>query len=250
MTARLIVGFAIRAPNSDGEMILRAQSVRGRTTRRNQPGSYIHKHERTDKGAVLRKFALITSACTVLLFASFAYAQQIDVAVGDSALLSSKYTGSSQVYLPPAEKGGSYPNFSADVIFKNRIGFNGEVAVRAQQGLYNNYQGFRPIFYDFNAIFAPRFGDKIGAEFMGGIGGESIRFYNPIGNCSYLTGCSTHISSNHLLAHVGGGIRYYFWHSFFVRPEAHLYFIHNNTQFSSDYVGRVGASIGYTFGPR
>ncbi len=135
----------------------------------------------------MRKFALITSACTVLLFASFAHAQQIDVAVGDSAILSSKYNSSSQVYLPPAEKGGTYPSFSADVIFKNRFGFNGEVAVRAKQGLYNNYQGFRPIFYDFNAVFAPRFGEKISAEFMGGVGGESIRFYNPTGNCSYPT---------------------------------------------------------------
>jgi hypothetical protein len=211
---------------------------------------YLHKTEPTDKGAVLRKFALITSACTVLLLTSFAHAQQIDVAVGDGAILSSKYNSSSQVYLPPAEKGGTYPSFSADFIFKNRIGFNGEVAVRAKQGLYNNYQDFRPVFYDFNAVFAPRFGDKISAEFLGGIGGESIRFYSPNGNCSYPTGCLVHVSSNHLLVHVGGGVRYYFWHSFFVRPEAHLYWIHNNTQFSSGYVGRLGASVGYTFGPK
>jgi len=196
----------------------------------------------------LRKFALITSACTVLLFTCFTRAQQIDVAVGDSAILSSKYTGSSQAYLPAAEKGGMYPSFSADVIFKNRIGFSGEVAVRAKQGLYNNYQPFRPILYDFNALIAPRFGDKITAEFMAGVGGESLRFYNANGNCSYPTGCLVHVSSNHLLVHVGGGVRYYFWRSFFVRPEAHLYWIHNNTQFNSNYVGRVGASIGYTFG--
>ena len=231
-------------------MILWGTGVRPHTSRRNQAGAYTHEHERTDKGAVLRKFALSTSAYTVLLFASFAHAQQIDVAVGDNAVLSSKYNSSSQAYLPPAEKGGAYPSFSADVIFKNRFGFNGEFAVRAKQGLYNNYQGFRPIFYDFNAVFAPQFGEKVTGEFMGGIGGESIRFYDATGNCSYSTGCLTHISSNHLLVHVGGGIRYYFWHRFFVRPEAHLYFIPNNSQFSSDYVGRVGASIGYSFGPK
>jgi hypothetical protein len=198
----------------------------------------------------LRKFALIPSVCMVLLFASFAHAQQMDVALGTGAILSSTYNGSSQVYLPPAEKGGMYPSFSADVIFKNRIGFSGEVAVRAKQGLYNNYQPFRPILYDFNLMFAPRFGEKITAEFMAGVGGESIRFYDPNGSCGYPTGCLTHVSSNHLLAHVGGGVRYYFWRSFFVRPEAHLYWIHSNNQFNSTYVGRVGASIGYTFGPR
>jgi len=202
------------------------------------------------KGAVLRRFALIISACTVLLFDCFAHAQQMDIAVGDSAVLSSNYNSSSQAYLPPAEKGGAYPSLSADVIFKNRIGFSGEVAVRAKQGVYNNYQPFRPILYDFNLMFAPRFGEKITAEFMAGVGGESIRFYNPNGICYYSTGCVTHVSSNHFLGHVGGGVRYYFWRSFFVRPEAHLYLIHNNTQFNSGYIGRLGASIGYTFGPR
>jgi hypothetical protein len=219
----------------------RSEVARGRTTRHDL---YILEH---DEGAVLRRFALIVSASTVLLVASFTHAQQIDIAVGDNAILSAKYSGSSQAYLPPGEKGGAYPSFSADVIFKNRLGFSGEVAVRAKQGLYNNYQPFRPILYDFNALFAPQFGEKITAEFMAGVGGESLRFYNANGNCSYPTGCIIHVSSNHLLVHVGGGVRYYFWHSFFVRPEAHLYWIHNNTQFNSNYVGRVGASIGYTF---
>jgi hypothetical protein len=208
------------------------------------------QHQPTDKGVVLRKFALVASACMVLLFASFAHAQQIDVAGGAGTILSANYNSSSQAYLPATEKGGTYPNFSADVLFKNRIGFNGEVAVRAKQGLYNNYQGFRPIFYDFNAVFAPRLAEKISAELMGGIGGESVRFYNPSGICYYSTGCLTHVSSNHLLVHFGGGVRYYFWHSFFVRPEAHLYWVHNNTQFSSSYVGRVGVSVGYTLGSK
>jgi hypothetical protein len=202
------------------------------------------------KGAVLRKFALIASGCAVLLLANFVDAQQMDIAVGAGALLSSTYSGSSQAFLPPGEKGGMYPSLSADVIFKNRLGFSGEVAVRAKQGVYNNYQPFRPILYDFNALFAPRFGEKLGAEFMAGAGGESIRFYNANGVCGYPTGCFAHVSSNHLLVHAGAGVRYYFWRSFFVRPEAHLYWVHNNTQFNSDYIGRVGVSIGYTFGTK
>ena len=34
------------------------------------------------------------------------------------------------------------------------------------------------------------------------------------------------------MGHFGGGIRYYIYGHFFVRPEAHLYMIHNNQEFS------------------
>lgn len=210
----------------------------------------MHSKSLTEKGAVLRKFALLTSACTILLFASSVPAQQIDLAAGIGTTLSSGYNNSSQSYVPAAEKGGAYPSFSADVIFKNHFGFNGEIAARGKQGLYNNYQGFRPVFYDFNGVFAPRFGQKISGDFMAGVGAESIIFYNRYGICYYPGGCPTRISGTHLLAHVGGGVRYYFWHSFFVRPEAHLYLIHNNFQFNSNYVARAGVSVGYTFGSR
>ena len=193
--------------------------------------------------------ALITSACVILWFASLGQAQQTDFAVGANAALSSTSNSASQTFLPPAEKGGTYASASADIIFKNRFGFNGEAAFRAKQGLYNGYQGFRPVFYDFNGVFAPRLGRKVSAELMAGVGGESILFYNQYATCNYLSGCSTQASSNHLMIHVGGGVRYYFWRSFFVRPEAHLYLIHNNVQFNSDYVGRIGVSIGYTLHP-
>ena len=52
---------------------------------------------------------------------------------------------------------------------------------------------------------------------------------------------------------VGGGLRYYFWHHAFVRPEVHYYHIDGNSNintggFSTDNVFRVGASLGYTIG--
>jgi hypothetical protein len=187
-----------------------------------------------------------------LLFAAFAQGQQIDIAVGIGTTLSSKTNTASLAFLPPAEKGGTYPSVSGDVLFKHRFGFNAEVAVRGRKELYNGFQEFRPVFYDVNALFAPRFGDKVTAELMAGIGAANAHFYTQFATCNpiYAAGCATNVSSTHFMEHVGGGVRYYFWHSFFVRPEAHLYFIHNNTQFSSNYVGRVGASIGYTFGPK
>jgi hypothetical protein len=49
----------------------------------------------------------------------------------------------------------------------------------------------------------------------------------------------------------GAGIKFYPKGGFFVRPEARLYLVNNNTtDYSSSYVTRFGASIGYTFGGR
>lgn len=181
------------------------------------------------------------------MLAAFAHSQQFDIAVGDSTLLSSKSTSASQTYLPPPEKGGAYPSVSADVIFKNHFGFNAEITARANKGLYNGYQSFRPVFYDANAVFAPRLGEKISAELLAGVGGERVLFYNKYSSCNpaFATGCLTYVSSNHFLVHVGGGVRYYFWRNFFIRPEAHLYIIRNNFEFASGNIGRVGVSIGY-----
>jgi hypothetical protein len=49
------------------------------------------------------------------------------------------------------------------------------------------------------------------------------------------------------MEHLGGGVRYYFWHQFFIRPEIHYYRIQNNVEFHSDNLFRASASIGYTF---
>lgn len=196
----------------------------------------------------MRKLALTISVCALLVFATLVHAQQFDVALGAGTLLSTKNTTASQGYLPPAEKAGIYPSVSVDRIFKNRFGFSAEVAVRAKYAIYNNYQQFRPVLYDFNAVFAPRLAKKTSADLMAGVGGQSVLFYNPYGNCTYSSGCVTHVNSNHFLIHVGGGIRYNVWRNFFVRPEAHFYRIVNNTTiFHSDNVLRVGASVGYTF---
>jgi hypothetical protein len=196
----------------------------------------------------LTKFARFTSFSAVLLFAAFVSAQQIDVALGGSTTLSTKSTSASEAYLPPAEKGGLYPSLSVDTIFHKHFGFNAEVAMRAKQGIYNGFQGYRPIFFDANAIYVPRISAKASAEFMAGVGGERALFYGQSGACNpAYTVCLTYLSANHFLAHVGGGIRYDVWRNFFIRPEAHLYLIPNNTPFNSNYVGRVGVSIGYRF---
>jgi len=150
--------------------------------------------------------------------------------------------------LLPLRKRGFYPSVSADVIFRKRIGFNFETAWRGSEGSYYG-QPYRPIITDFNAMYQPKLGKKTGLDLMGGIGLQSTRFYGYTNttSCIYYGACYT--SNHNFLVDVGGGIRYYVWGHFFVRPEAHYYYIVNNTDiFSSNNVFRVGASIGYTIG--
>lgn len=196
----------------------------------------------------MRKLALLAPVIAFLFSASFVHAQQGDVMFGVGTLMSPSYTGSSQNFYAPAEKGGAYPAVSADVIFHKRFGINGEVSWRASQAVYNGYQPYRPILYDFNAMYQPRLGRKLGADLMAGIGGESIREYQQYYSCSFVS-CTDYTSSNHFMEHLGGGIRYYFWHHVFVRPEVHYYHVQNNAEFNSNNLFRVGGSIGYTISP-
>ncbi len=191
---------------------------------------------------------LFSSLLTLSILCGLAAAQQADVAVGVGTTLASSNSNSSLNFPLQQLKGGAYPSVSADVIFHNRLGVGGEVFWRESQGVYGGYQAFRPIFYDFNAVFQPNFGKKMGAELQGGIGGLSTRFYNNYYTCGFVS-CTNYNSSNHLSVHIGGGLRYYFWHSFFIRPEAHIYFVPNNNEFSNNTVTRVGASIGYSLRP-
>lgn len=200
----------------------------------------------------MRKIASFAPLFLIFLLAPFASAQQLDFFVGGGTLLSSSPTTGALFFQPPAEKGGTYINLGGDVVgFKRRLGFNIETAWKASQGIYSGEnETYRPILTDFNALFQPKFGKKIGLDLMGGIGVAATRFYVPeITSCSYFSGgCINYTSSDHFMEHLGAGVRYYVWRHFFVRPEIHYYHIQNNVEFNSDSVFRVGASIGYTIG--
>jgi opacity protein-like surface antigen len=207
------------------------------------------------KRIVLNTLALLVPACTLLLFANFAAAQQVDIAVGGSTLKSSSPNSAALNFQQPAEKNGTYVGVSADIVgFKNRrLGFNIETAWRYKQTTYPfNGETYRPIFTDVNVLFQPRIGKKLGLDLMAGVGIASTRFNIPaVTSCSTPTGgCINYTSSNHFMEHLGGGVRYYVWHNIFVRPEIHYYHIQNNVEFHSPNVFRLGASVGYTFRPQ
>ena len=198
----------------------------------------------------MRKIAGTALFLWLVLFAlGPAHAQQIDAAFGVGTVTSPSASSASGDHSAQSLGGGAYLNFSGDFAFKNNVGFQAEVAWRASQNLYQGFQPYRPILYDFNLLYAPRFGKVVQPELLAGIGGESIRFYQPFTSCTFFS-CSNFVSNNHFLAHIGGALRFYIIPSIFVAPEAHAYFIHNNEEFSSNHAQRYGIKIGYTFAPR
>jgi hypothetical protein len=197
----------------------------------------------------LKKLTLFASFLVFCLFETTVHGQQVDAAFGVGSLSSAAGKTSGGFFFPTTG-GGAYPTFSADFLLHHRFGVEGEISWRASQNLYGGFQPYRPIFYAFNALWAPRLAKPITAELMAGIGGENLRFYTPTVQCSSFTGCTNYVSSNHFMGDFGGGIRAYFWRDAFIRPEVRLYLIHNNAEFSSGYAARYGVSLGYSFGGR
>jgi hypothetical protein len=201
----------------------------------------------------LRKFAILAVVFTFFSLAHHAFAQQADAMIGFGTIMSpgAPSCGSSTGSYVCPQTGGLYPSVSADVIFHRRIGFAYEVSWRADQGTYpQTTQPYRPIINTFNADFQPRIGKRLGLDVLGGIGFQDTRFYGyvPTSGCVYFGACYT--SNTSFLVDAGAGLRYYFWHHAFIRPEIRYYWINNNTNtFSSNNVFHVGASIGYTIGP-
>lgn len=193
----------------------------------------------------MRKLVAVAVIGWMCALAAEGYAQQIDVAFGGGSLSSS---GSNTFSVLPSEGGGVFLGFSGDVLFKGNLGVQAEFNWRASQGLYDGQIPYRPLFFDVNAIYARRFSKFVGAEVLGGIGAESLRFYSGSYNCDFYGNCTNYVSSTHFMGDFGGGIRFYPYGNFFVRPEVRLYLVHNNIEFNSSHPVRYGVSIGYTFG--
>ncbi len=197
----------------------------------------------------MSKPVLIVFFLSVLcLMASTAQAQaQFDAAFGVSGIKGTSAANAGTNFFPQDVGGGVFPTFSGDFLLFKHFGIGGEVSWRATRNLSQGFLPFRPIFYDFGAVYAPPLGKHAALELTGGLGGESVRFYQGVLTCNFFS-CSDFTSTNHLLGELGAGVRLYAWHNVFIRPEARFYFVRNNNEFSSAHAIRLGASIGYSFG--
>jgi len=197
----------------------------------------------------LRRSLSLAFVCAFFALVTLAQAQTVDIAVGGNTLWSPKNTTASTGFIPPPEKGGVYPSFSAQYVSgASPFGINAEGAFRYHETIYNDFQPYRPWLFDVNGVYTSRLANKTRGDFMAGVGAQRVLFYNS-GNCLIPTGgCRVNFNTTHFLVHFGVGIRYSVWRNIFIRPEAHWYYIPNNVEFHSNNVFRVGASVGYTFG--
>ncbi|MBI1740985.1 MAG: hypothetical protein HYR57_08925 [Candidatus Koribacter versatilis] len=189
---------------------------------------------------------MIFACAAILALSSSAPAQQMDVAVGMSTVTAPSASEAQDNHAPQSLTGGAFPSFSADILLFKNFGVQGEFGWRATRGQWLGVQPFRPMFYDFNAIFVPRLAERTYLELLAGLGSQATRFYQPTQVCDPFA-CRNFVTVNHFMGHFGVGLKVYPARNFFVRPEAHLYLVNDNQEFSSGRAVRYGISIGYTF---
>src|SRR5580704_17933026 len=187
------------------------------------------------------------ASAALVAFSNFAQAQKIDVAFGVSTLTAPSASSADSSHAPVSLTGGTYPGFSGDVLFWHNMGIGGEIYWKANQGEYGGDPTlpFRTIYFDFDTVYAPKLASHTYLELDAGIGGIDTRIYCQGCGNGYNT---NYASDKHFMGDFGAGLKIYPKGGFFIRPEARFYLINNNLNFSSAYVGRFGASIGYTFG--
>ena len=191
------------------------------------------------------------------LSANFAQAQGPDVFFGvgtASASSNGQQIDTFQdgnLYSTPSLK-GAFGKVGADIMITPHFGVGGETDFRFSQGDYAGLN-YRPLFYDFNGIYAPTFSrfKRIVPEFQAGLGGVNMKFYYPSSYCDQFAGCSSSNqyieSSNHFQFHFEAGVRIYVTPHIFVRPQVDAHWVNNFFQFGSNWVPEYGGSIGWSF---
>ena len=175
-----------------------------------------------------------------------ALAQRVDFGFAVSGIDSPGASSADSNHSPVSLTGGTYLGFNGDVLFWHNLGVGAEINWKATQGDYANAGfGYRPIFWNINAVYSPRLASHVYLDLVAGIGGESTHYYTGT-SCGPYT-CSNYTGITHFDGDFGAGLKLVTKHGIFIRPEFREYLIRNNQEFSSDRATRYGATLGFTF---
>jgi len=199
----------------------------------------------------------LLAGAVLCLGGSFASAQTVDAYFGlgtmtDTSNGQSVDTfGTGSPYNSPA-LGGTFANVGGDVMVTPHLGFNANLSWRTSQGGYDGLL-YRPMFYDFNGVYAPTGAKKrIVPVILAGLGGVHLGYYENQSACDAFVGCSssnTFIeSSNHFQAHFGAGVKFDIYKGIFLQPQVDVRWVNNFFQFGSNWVPEYSAQLGYRFG--
>ena len=193
----------------------------------------------------------------VCLSAGLASAQSVYFGLGTTHLSSNGQTidtfGTGNRFGTPSMT-GAFAKVGADLMITPHFGIGAQTDFRFSQGAYAGLK-YRPIFYDFNAIYTPfRSSRRVVPEFQGGLGAVDTRFFYSSQSCDPFVGCSSNNqfveSANHFQVHMAAGLRFYVTPHFFIKPQLDAHYVNNFVQFGSNWVPEYSASIGWRFGER
>jgi hypothetical protein len=156
--------------------------------------------------------------------------------------------GGGTLYTTP-RLGGFFSTIGGDVIFFHGLGLGGEVSFRNGRTAYAGLM-YRPSFYDVNAVYKHSFG-SFAVEGQGGAGRANFNFYYTPAFCAgFPQGCQSNTgqapSANYFEWHFAGGVRYYAYKGFFVRPTVEIRKADKLTYFGSEWIPQYSVAIGYT----
>jgi len=147
---------------------------------------------------------------------------------------------------------GVFMNIGGGVMLSPRFGFGADVSFKPGQSDYAGL-GYRPVFYDFNAIMHPiTKAKRVVPEVEAGLGAVNMKFYYSQKDCNVFEGCpGTNVlvqSSNHFQLHAGAGIDFFVTPHVYVRPKFDIHWVHNFYDFGTNWVPQYGVTVGYRFG--
>jgi len=175
-----------------------------------------------------------------------AQAQRMDFGFAVSGMDAPGISSVDSNHSPVSLTGGAYVGFNGDVLFWHNLGVGAEINWKASQGNYADQGfGYRPIFWNFNAVYSPKLASHVYLDLVGGIGGESTHYYT--GTVCGIYTCSNYQGITHFDGDFGAGLKLVTRHGIFIRPEVREYLINNNQEFSSNHATRYGATLGFTF---
>lgn len=197
---------------------------------------------------------LIFALCACAGFAAAQEGPEVFFGVGTAMAPSSNNLidtfGTGNPFTTP-RMGGTFGKIGADIMIKPSFGVGGEADFKFSQGAYAGLN-YRPMFWDFNGIFAPSRFKRVVPELEAGLGGVNLKFYYSSAYCDQFAGCSTSNqfieSSNHFQLHLSAGVRFYVTHHIFIRPQVDAHWVNNFYQFGSSWVPEYTGSVGWSFG--
>jgi hypothetical protein len=215
-----------------------------------------HSPQPTFQEITVKLHNTLIISCGLFIAAQVSFAQSaslyygIGTAVDASSRQQIDTFGTGIPYTTP-RLGGSFSDIGTTLLFTKHFGVGADVSWKNSRGAYAGLL-YRPLFYNFDAVFEPVSAKHFEPEFHAGMGAEHIGFSLNNTKCDQFAGCSTSNvgvdSSTHFQVHGVAAARFYVNDHVFLRPAVDAHWVNNNFQFGHNWVPEYSFGIGYSFG--